>query len=97
MDLMSTGEVATDEMPRDVSSAEDSFHQQSPSDEFDPALMHILHLSDLHFGTEADARKWSGQLADDLKRELNCDCLQAMIISLVFAEAIAVKIIDSRK
>jgi len=41
----------------------------------------ILHLSDLHFGTVADAQNWYNQLAEDLKRELNCDKLDAIILS----------------
>lgn len=49
--------------------------------ENEPVKMHILHLSDLHFGTEKDARRWHGQLADDLKRELDCTELDAMIIT----------------
>ncbi len=43
--------------------------------------MRILHLSDLHFGTKEDAQLWYGQLADDLKQELNCNRLDAIIIS----------------
>jgi predicted MPP superfamily phosphohydrolase len=50
-------------------------------DEDDSVLMHILHLSDLHFGTEADAKLWSNQLGMDLKQELFCDQIDAMIIS----------------
>lgn len=30
-------------------------------------MANILHISDLHFGTNDDARNWYGQLADDLK------------------------------
>lgn len=41
----------------------------------------ILHLSDLHFGTVEDGNRWYGQLADDLKLELGCEKLDAMIIS----------------
>jgi len=48
----------------------------------DPKIkMRILHLSDLHFGTHEDAGRWYGQLADDLKNELDCDQLDVMIIS----------------
>jgi len=54
--------------------------QQLSSDQ-DPTKAHILHLSDLHFGTKADGQLWAGQLAEDLKRELNCPGLDAMIIS----------------
>ncbi len=32
--------------------------------------MYILHLSDLHFGTNEDANNWHGQLADDLRQLL---------------------------
>jgi hypothetical protein len=43
----------------------------------------ILHLSDLHFGTSLKAaRRWYSQLAEDLKSDdLNCDRLDALIIS----------------
>ena len=44
-----------------------------------PAL--ILHLSDLHFGTANDAETWHTQLAEDLRRELGCDRLDAVILS----------------
>ena len=56
--------------------------------EFDSAsAANILHLSDLHFGADkqsdpgADAEKWYGQLADDLRKELKCERLDAVIIS----------------
>ncbi|MGD9212936.1 MAG: metallophosphoesterase [Desulfobacteraceae bacterium] len=42
--------------------------------------MHILHLSDLHCGTDK-VQQWAGQLADDLKQELECNRIHAMIIS----------------
>lgn len=45
-------------------------------------LHHILHLSDLHFGTQTSADSWYSQLAEDLKSdELNCHKLDALIIS----------------
>lgn len=44
-------------------------------------MPNILHLSDLHFGTAEDAHKWYNQLAEDLKRELNCDSLDGIILS----------------
>ena len=43
--------------------------------------MHILHLSDLHFGTLDQAQLWSNQLAEDLKNELNISSLDALILS----------------
>jgi 3',5'-cyclic AMP phosphodiesterase CpdA len=43
--------------------------------------MQILHLSDLHFGTLADAQNWYHQLAEDLCQELDCPRLDALIIS----------------
>ncbi len=46
-----------------------------------PKLTRILHLSDLHFGTKADAKNWHGQLTDDLRHELKCDKLDAIIVS----------------
>ena len=32
--------------------------------------MYILHLSDLHFGTNEDANNWHSQLAHDLRQLL---------------------------
>jgi hypothetical protein len=43
--------------------------------------MRILHLSDLHFGTEKDARNWYSQVAEDLKYDLVCHHLDALILS----------------
>jgi hypothetical protein len=43
--------------------------------------MHILHLSDLHFGTLEQARIWSNQLAQDLKVDLKIFSLDALILS----------------
>jgi formylglycine-generating enzyme required for sulfatase activity/predicted phosphodiesterase len=43
---------------------------------------HILHLSDLHFGTQAPSDSWYSQLAEDLKGEmLICHKLDGLIIS----------------
>jgi 3',5'-cyclic AMP phosphodiesterase CpdA len=44
-------------------------------------LMHILHLSDLHFGTPDQANLWSTQLRTDLRRELSIPHLDALILS----------------
>lgn len=41
----------------------------------------VLHLSDLHFGTEDDAVNWHSQLAEDLHHELGCTRLDAIILS----------------
>jgi hypothetical protein len=41
----------------------------------------VLHLSDLHFGTRADAALWADQLTADLQRELNCRRLDGVILS----------------
>jgi 3',5'-cyclic AMP phosphodiesterase CpdA len=43
--------------------------------------MHILHLSDLHFGTPDQAQIWSNQLVQDLRNELNIASLDALILS----------------
>ncbi|MEW6493188.1 MAG: metallophosphoesterase [Cyanobacteriota bacterium] len=43
--------------------------------------MYILHLSDLHFGTTADANNWSNQLIKDLHQELKIPHLDALILS----------------
>jgi formylglycine-generating enzyme required for sulfatase activity len=46
------------------------------------SIHHILHLSDLHFGTQTPADSWYSQLAEDLKSDgLNCHKLDALIIS----------------
>lgn len=44
-------------------------------------LNYILHLSDLQFGTTDNARIWYAQLAEDLRYELNCSRLDALILS----------------
>jgi WD40 repeat protein/Icc-related predicted phosphoesterase len=43
--------------------------------------IHVLHLSDLHFGTDYDAKSWQSQLAEDLRNELNCTHLDSIIVS----------------
>jgi 3',5'-cyclic AMP phosphodiesterase CpdA len=45
------------------------------------STIHILHLSDLHFGTPDQAKLWSNQLASDLQNELNIPHLDALILS----------------
>ena len=45
------------------------------------AHVNILHLSDLHFGTEANAQSWYEQLAADLTRELACERLDCAVLS----------------
>lgn len=42
---------------------------------------HVLHLSDLHFGSEADATNWYSQLVDDLHNDLICTRLDGVILS----------------
>jgi 3',5'-cyclic AMP phosphodiesterase CpdA len=46
-----------------------------------PRTSYVLHLSDLHFGTEENALNWHSQLVEDLLNELTCDRLDAVIIS----------------
>jgi predicted phosphodiesterase len=46
-----------------------------------PIHAQLLHLSDLHFGTKNDAQLWYSQLAEDLTQELNCQKLDAIIMS----------------
>ena len=41
----------------------------------------VLHLSDLHFGTRADAALWADQLSADLRQELGCKHLDVLILS----------------
>ncbi len=61
--------------------------ETSPSATQEPATQnselqgHILHLSDLHFGTHDDAELWCSQLANDLKNDLNCQSLEGVIVS----------------
>jgi len=45
------------------------------------SLIHILHLSDLHFGTLEQANLWSNQLAEDLQNDRNISHLDALILS----------------
>jgi 3',5'-cyclic AMP phosphodiesterase CpdA len=45
------------------------------------ATADILHLSDLHFGTLADARNFHSQIAQDLTEELGCRRLDGLICS----------------
>ena len=47
-----------------------------PPDEF-----RILHLSDLHFTDAESATLWHGQLAEDLKDDLDCGHLDLLILS----------------
>ena len=44
-------------------------------------LSYILHLSDLHFGTNDNAELWFDQLATDLSEELKCPHIDVLIIS----------------
>jgi adenine deaminase len=41
--------------------------------ERDNVMMHLLHVSDLHFGTKENAQQWYDKLATDLKMELSCN------------------------
>ncbi|WP_437568994.1 sister chromatid cohesion protein PDS5 [Sorangium sp. So ce542] len=41
----------------------------------------LLHLSDLHFGTRESAAAWYSQLAEDLRGELSCSRLDAVVLS----------------
>jgi predicted phosphodiesterase len=43
--------------------------------------MYILHLSDLHFRLDENEKNWYSQLAEDLKNGLNCNRLDAIIVS----------------
>ncbi|BCL35492.1 HEAT repeat domain-containing protein [Nostoc sp. MS1] len=52
-----------------------------PSQPIKTSLMHILHLSDLHFGTPDQALRWSNQLAMDLQDDLHIRHLDALILS----------------
>jgi 3',5'-cyclic AMP phosphodiesterase CpdA len=44
-------------------------------------MVNILHISDLHFGTKDDANQWYEQLATDLRQDLKCNTLDALLIS----------------
>jgi 3',5'-cyclic AMP phosphodiesterase CpdA len=52
-----------------------------PMQSISTSLMHILHLSDLHFGTLDQANLWSNQLAADLYDDLSIHHLDALILS----------------
>ena len=52
-----------------------------PTQPISTRLMHILHLSDLHFGTPDQANLWSNQLAADLYNDRNISHLDALILS----------------
>ena len=41
----------------------------------------LLHLSDLHFHTVDQAERWHSALAEDLRRELRVDALDALVLS----------------
>jgi hypothetical protein len=45
------------------------------------SVAQVLHISDLQFGTTDNARTWYAQLAEDLRYELHCSHLDALIIS----------------
>lgn len=45
-----------------------------------PKPISMLHLSDLHFGTQQQAEIWYGQLRDDLK-QLGCPCPDTLVVS----------------
>jgi small GTP-binding protein len=44
-------------------------------------LIHILYVSDIHLGKDSEARKYRTQLETDLKRELDVNRLEYLIIS----------------
>jgi HEAT repeat protein/3',5'-cyclic AMP phosphodiesterase CpdA len=52
-----------------------------PTQPISTSLKHILHLSDLHFGTLDNARDWHNQLAADLYNDLSISHIDALILS----------------
>jgi 3',5'-cyclic AMP phosphodiesterase CpdA len=52
-----------------------------PIQSISTSLMHILHLSDLHFGILDQANLWSNQLAADLYNDLSIPHLDVLILS----------------
>ena len=46
-----------------------------------PKFVNMLHVSDLHFGTENDAKTWQSQLGEDLRNELNCKHIDLIVVS----------------
>jgi hypothetical protein len=66
-----------------------------PAQKIEP--VNLLHLSDLHFGTQEDANRWYGQLKDDLKINLECPRLDALIISGDVAKISAPEEYDAAK
>ncbi len=60
----------------------DLFRAERPAQRPEPGpQIHLLHLSDLHLGTPADAQKYLGQLATDLTQELKVRRLEYLLIS----------------
>lgn len=47
----------------------------------DTDMLHILHISDIHLGTQEQARKYLLQLETDLRRELEVDRLEYLVLS----------------
>ncbi len=53
----------------------------TPSNRINMKPSKILHLSDLHFGTSAQAKVWAGQLVEDLQQNLKITQLDVLILS----------------
>ena len=72
-------------MSPDRESIDDSEKKERPKARVRPGAdgpaARILHLSDLHFGTPENAANWFSQLAEDLKGDLDCRELDALIVS----------------
>ena len=66
--------------PPAASTAADGSDAAGPADEPRSPGVQILHLSDLHFGTEDQATLWYAQLAADLRQQ-GCERLDAMVVS----------------
>lgn len=68
-------------LPLDVPGSEAGETKLLANDAVPESVVHMLHLSDLHFGDKAQATNWHNQLAGDLKNELKCMRLDALIVS----------------
>jgi hypothetical protein len=77
----SGGDDRSHELDRLISILDAGCGSPAPGNESPGRTANILHLSDLHFGTLANAHNFHSQLAEDLKGELGCSRLDGLICS----------------
>ena len=81
VDLFPDYEPGLDRIIRGLRSEDPSSGENPDNGAGESVTLNILHLSDLHFGTLDNARNWHDQLAEDLKGDLDCQRLDALIVS----------------